>query len=149
MQEVAAPVRASGSGEGGAALHVMLAEKSALLAAAEERLARLEALQTLAQAPFLTCTLGRSSCKYQHAQLLCWHKHSLRLLVGQAFRQVNEGSPSGSPKGFEGLHVHGAQDTALRAEAQLEDMRAALAGLAQTAQLGRADAGNARSANSA
>jgi hypothetical protein len=42
-----------------------------------------------------------------------------------------------------------AQDTALRAEEQLEDMRTALAGLAQTAQLGRADAGNARSVTEA
>lgn len=38
------------------------------------------------------------------------------------------------------------QDTALRAEQQLEEMRTALAGLAQTAQLGRADASNARCA---
>ncbi|CAL8462495.1 g2028 [Coccomyxa elongata] len=67
-----------------AELRASNAEKSALLAAAEERLARLEAL------------------------------HSI------------------------------AQETAMCAEAQLEEMRAALVGLGEAAQLGKADALNAR-----
>ncbi len=55
------PARPAGSDEAGAALQAMLAEKGALLAAAEERLARLEALQALAQARSVPAPIGRSS----------------------------------------------------------------------------------------
>ncbi|BDA46361.1 hypothetical protein COCOBI_08-4530 [Coccomyxa sp. Obi] len=74
-----------------AELRASNAEKSALLAAAEERLARLEALHRIAQA--------------------C-NKNTL--------------------------------ETAMCAEEQLEEMRAALVGLGEAAQLGKADALNAR-----
>lgn len=127
-------------------LRALVEEKSALLAAAEERLARLEALHSIAQVslPHIHQAVRLKLIFYQRPATRSTARAHTLVTSADACGRVQL---VGSRLKHLGLHSN-IQETALRAEEQLEEMHSALSGLGDTAKIGRSDASNARQAYS-